>query len=131
MYKKILAGAFFLAVAIIAIAQGLNGPKPVQAMGPMITNFNNASSSGVLVTTSNTLVSATNTARVYMEISNLGSSAVFCAMKGGDRNQTAALYSGWTIFASSTKYIKSDENPYIGPVYCISTATMQLSIIEK
>lgn len=134
MKKKIHFGLMVIGVIALITNLYISAPRPskVDAFGNMITNFNSFSTSSArTVTSSSGLLVATNTARTYMEISNLGNAAVFCALKGGDTNQAAVLYSGKAIFASSTAYFKIDENPYVGPVHCISTATMQVSVLER
>lgn len=125
--KKYLVGTIILmALTAFAIYQNAS------AFGPVLTRFfTYSTSSSKLVANSSTLVVATNTARAYLEISNIASKPIYCSMLGGDQNQAAVMYSGMTIFASSTMYIRSDSNPYTGPVYCIAEANASTTILER
>lgn len=124
-YKKYLG----IITAVVALASLLTYReiKTAQAVGIQINNTQRAlTSSGVLVNTTSTLVSATTTNRIYLRISNLSGAAIYCTTDvAGTASTTfsagpAVAYQGITIFGSSTYAFQSDENPYTGPVFCIA-----------
>jgi hypothetical protein len=94
-----------------------------------ISNFNSfSSSSAVTVGTGSTLVTATNTARVALQLSNLANTAVYCNLR---RGAAATIQSGLTIFASSTMRFNFDELPYTGAVYCIGHQNSVVTVLEE
>ncbi len=126
----------FALVLVAIITIGFNRQEIALGSGPTITNTqrstvtpvisNNTASSSVLVGTASTLVVGTTTDRVYLQIWNMSTKAVFCTLAArGTASSTfttgpAILYAGITITASSTYQFRADENPYTGPVYCIA-----------
>jgi hypothetical protein len=79
-----------------------------------------------------TTLIATNTARMYMEISNISGatstgSGIYCNVNG----KTATPYSGFAMFASSTKTFAVD-NLYQGALHCrASDASSTVTLIER
>lgn len=86
-------------------------------------------STAKLITTSSTLVSATNTARTYLRISNVSSNNIYCKLQTTPP-QTAILYEGFAIHASSSAEFTGD-NLYTGPVFCISTGNASTTVVEN
>lgn len=84
-------------------------------------------STGVVVTTSSAQVMATSSSREYAEIANLSSFAIYCNM---DNDNSAVLYQGITIFASSTKVLGQDFS-YTGAVRCISTGNASTTVYVR
>lgn len=109
--------------------QWLSKGTAVEASGNSIPNFATmASSSGILVNTSDTMLVATNTARLYLRIANISSKPISCNLKNG---APAVLYTGVTIFASTTLEIDEDKFPYTGAVRCISETPASTTVTEK
>src|SRR4051812_33811479 len=113
-----------LAIAIVALAAVIafkvNAPALVKAAADIIFIPQITTSTGVYVATTDTTVVATNTARLYLELANVSGATttkqdIYCAPNG----VAATSYSGWTIFASSTK-VFSVDNDYTGAIHCIA-----------
>lgn len=132
-FKTGLIAALIATLALVAIvAIQTKKTSDINIGSDVAVPFNSyETSSSVLVTTSNTLAVATNTARTALTISNMASKPIWCALKGGDQNQAAELWKGLTVFASSSVSIFDTDRPYIGPVYCIGEANATTTITEK
>lgn len=140
-YKKfagviVVLLAFVTALAIV-FSPSTPDVKTALGSGNIITNYAHvATSSAILVTTSSTLVMPTSTDRTYLRISNIAGKPIFCTLSVRGTNSStyttgpAIMYQGITIFASSTLEFKIDENPYTGPVYCISEANSSTTISQ-
>lgn len=76
-----------------------------------------------------TEVAATNTARQYLEVSNIGGGvqAAYCKWGGG----AATKRSGMTLFGSTTRTFGPNEN-INGALNCIfNSSTSTITVIEK
>lgn len=75
-------------------------------------------STGVLVTTSNTVVLATSTSRSFVRISNLSGNTIYC---NTDNGKPATAFQGYMISAtSSLSFSDNDSNLYRGAINCIA-----------
>ena len=121
----------FLLLFGLACSILMSAPKVVGASGETISPYNSFTTSGgvlVLSSTSTNLV-ATNTARLFLQVTNIGTSTIYCNLTNG---AWATKYVGLTLFASSTYRFLVDENPYTGPVNCIADgANASTTILEK
>lgn len=141
--KKYAAGilvslALVSALIVVGFLNIAGRPDIALGSGQTISGFTVfATSSTALVTSSSNLLVATNTARFYLRVSNLSGNAIYCTpsyhvgTSTNMNNAPAVANSGITIFASSTYEVKVDENPYRGPLYCISpSGNATVSIVE-
>jgi hypothetical protein len=125
--------AFAMIALAIMIAFKVNAPSLVKAASDIISFQTIPTSTGVYVGTADTLLIATNTARTYLEISNVSGATttaqtLYCAPNGA----AATAYSGFTLFASTTK-VFSVDNDYQGALHCIAPvgSTARVTVIEK
>lgn len=127
------ASVVLLAIVLLSALVGVFSQKAplATASGQGLSSFNSFPvSTSSVVTTSATFMIATNTARSFLRISNIGPVAIYCNLKGGIGSPLA--YTGMTIFGSSTAEFKVDENPYTGAIYCITgLGTASTTILEK
>lgn len=129
--KEILAAVLVISLSVFA-AQGLTlGLSSLLAASPARQAFGSSSdnvlplapaASRVFVNGTDTLVVATSTGRVALELSNASGATtspqtVYCNY--GDR--PAVLYSGVALFGSTTKAYLLD-NLYRGAIRCIAPA---------
>lgn len=120
MKETFLALAAILAGIVLLAVVGLRLTEPDSVLGsPDYNRFKEAATStGVLVTNSSTLLTATSADRTYLRVTNLGPNAVFLAL---DQGKAATQFSGITLSASSSYEITA-ENLYVGAVYAIAPA---------
>jgi hypothetical protein len=127
--KEILAAVLVISLSVF-LAQGLTlGVASLFQAAQAPQNFGSASDNAlplaptatrVFVNSTDTLVVATSTGRVALELSNASGATtspqtVYCSY--GDR--PAALYSGFALFGSTTKAYLLD-NLYRGAIHCIA-----------
>lgn len=133
MMTMAVAGTLVIILAIVGVVAYL-GPKESATFGDT-TNYNPLPStylndSGVLCTTSSTLLLATSTSgRPIITLSNDSANAVFLGMNSSG---SAKTYQGLMIPASSTITLNHDSL-YLGAIYCIGlggNATTSISGIN-
>lgn len=130
--KKIVGGfvAVILLVAIVTLVNRSVPSTPSQALGSTEeVRFNQANTqTGVLVTTSSTLVLATSTGRQYAYLVNDSASAtVYLSMNKG---AAAVLYSGIAL-KPGMSYTINTTNGYIGAIYGIGTTSATTTVYER
>lgn len=127
-----ISGVFsILILAVVFVGFGMSDKKDAgnEQLGLLVAPFSSyASSSSALITTSSKMVAATNTARTSLEIANIAGKPIYCNLS---RGAPAVMYKGLTIFASTTRQIFTQDNPYTGAVHCIAEANASTTIIEK
>jgi hypothetical protein len=127
--KEILAAVLVISLSVfLALGLALGVASLFQA-APSARTFGSASDNAlplaptatrVFVKSTDTLVAATSTGRQYLEIQNASgatTTAQQVSCNFGDR--PAVLYSGLTLFASTSKTFNLD-NLYRGAIHCIA-----------
>jgi hypothetical protein len=124
--KNILLTVLGLIVAFTFVGEYLSATA-ARADG---TNFSIAvpmTATSTLCGTTPTLLLGTSTSgRNFATISNLSGIAVYLGF-----GNTATLYKGTAVFASSTLILDSANHTYTGAIYCISTASASTSASDS
>ncbi len=125
IYTIIISVALTIGIiGIIATAQ-----KPsVSAYAPILS-FQDAVSSSVSIstTTATSVLSGLNANRIYLQLSNDGSSTVYCG--AGNSTSSIAVNKGWRL--ATGEHLTLDNGKYTGQIFCIGVGTSTLSVIEK
>lgn len=127
-HKIMTVGMLLAALVLVVVGVVSQKPQTVGASGQTITPFVRFGfATSTLIGAASQLVDATNTARVYLRLSNLSGVTIYCSDRA-----SAAPYTGMAVFASSTLSVVTDENPYTGPLYCVSpSGAASTTLIEK
>lgn len=129
IFKKVGIGASLLALFMILVFMSLP-PRIKTALGDVVNpnTFNRASSTQVVVGTSDVTVIATNSARTYALIVNDSDTTIYLSLSGGPASKSAGI----RLNSNGGAYEIIPENNYVGAIHAITTASnKKLTVTEK